>query len=155
MAEYRAQISWERGEQDFLGKRYSRRHQIHLDGGLSLPASSSPQVVPEPWSDPAALDPEEGFVASLASCHMLWFLALAAEAGVNIDSYQDAASGVLARNEQGRMAMTAVTLRPRVRCSGSPRPSRATIEALHHAAHERCFIANSVSSRLHIEPQFE
>ena len=104
-------------------------------------------------SDPAGVDPEEAFVASLASCHMLWFLSLAAERGWRVDAYDDAASGVLGRNGQGRLAMTVVTLRPRVAFGGASQPARDEIEALHHRAHEACFIANSVLTEVRCEPR--
>lgn len=112
MSEYRAEVMWQRGEQDFLDNRYSRRHVWRFDGGTELVASSSPQVVPEPFSDALAVDPEEAFVASLSSCHMLWFLHLAAKAGYCVDSYRDEAVGVMEKNAAGRVAITRVTLRP-------------------------------------------
>ena len=154
MHTYQARVTWQRGDDEsFVDKRYSRRHRLFFDGGLEVPGSASPQVVPLPFSDPAALDPEEAFVASLASCHMLWFLALAADAGCCVDDYEDAAEGLMARNEQGRVAITLVTLRPRVRFGGSPAPSGEQILALHHRAHESCFIANSVKSAVRVEPR--
>lgn len=152
MSEYVAEVVWQRGEQDFIGNRYSRRHLIRFDGGVELAGSSSPQVVPLPWSDAAAVDPEEAFVASLSSCHMLWFLSLAAKAGWQIDSYVDKASGLMARNAEGRVAMTQVTLRPLVQCSGERRPDAEQLRLLHHQAHDACFIANSVKTEMHIEP---
>jgi len=152
VSEYSAEVVWQRGEQDFTGNRYSRRHLIRFDGGAELAGSSSPQVVPLPWSDAAAVDPEEAFVASLASCHMLWFLSLAAKAGWQVDNYVDKASGVMARDSQGRMAMTRVTLRPQVQCSGARCPDSDEVQRLHHAAHEACFIANSVKTEVRCEP---
>jgi organic hydroperoxide reductase OsmC/OhrA len=150
---YTAELLWQRDGQDFVGNRYSRRHRLRFDGGAELAGSSSPQVVPLPLSDAAAVDPEELFVASLASCHMLWFLSLAAERRYTVESYRDAASGVLARNAAGRLAMTVVTLRPEVRFSGDrPPPTREELERLHHEAHAACFIANSVTTEVRCEP---
>ncbi len=154
MAEYTAQLLWQRGAQEaFTDQRYSRAHTLHFDGGVELPASSSPAVVPLPYSDAAAVDPEEMFVAALSSCHMLWFLSLAAAAGHVVDRYEDAAVGLMARNAEGRMAMSLVTLRPQVRFSGPQPPDAAALAALHHRAHEACFIANSVRTELRCEPR--
>lgn len=152
MATYTAVIRWNRREQKFTDNRYSRAHTWHFDGGTVVPASSSPAVVPLPMSDPSAVDPEEAFVASLASCHMLWFLSIAAQRGHVVDAYTDEASGVMARNPAGRLAMTRVTLRPRVAFGGETLPDRATLDALHHAAHAECFIAASIRSEIVIEP---
>jgi organic hydroperoxide reductase OsmC/OhrA len=109
-------------------------------------------VVPEPLSVSAAVDPEEAFVAALASCHMLWFLSLAAKGGFVVDDYRDEAVGVMARNAEGKLAVTRVTLRPAVHYAGSRRPTRVEEDALHHAAHEECFIANSVRTEVLCEP---
>jgi organic hydroperoxide reductase OsmC/OhrA len=152
MAEYTAEVLWQRGEQDFLGNRYSRKHLIRFDGGAEVTGSSSPHVVPLPFSDPAGVDPEEAFVASLSSCHMLWFLSLAAKAGWQVETYADNASGTMARNADGRMAMTQVTLRPRVMFSGERRPDGDELQRLHHKAHDACFIANSVKTEVCCEP---
>jgi organic hydroperoxide reductase OsmC/OhrA len=154
MSEYQAQIVWRRDPLEvFTDNRYSRRHELHFDGGAVVPASSSPAVVPLPMSDDGAVDPEEMFVASLASCHMLWFLSLAAREGFRVDGYGDDATGVLARNAEGRLAMARVTLRPRVQCSGERQPTPAELQALHHEAHEACFIANSVRTEVLCEPR--
>ncbi|WP_180124747.1 OsmC family protein [Rhodoferax sp. BLA1] len=152
MAQYLAEIVWQRDNQNFLDNRYSRRHLLLFDGGVEVAGSSSPHVVPLPMSDATAIDPEEAFVASLSSCHMLWFLSIAAKHRFCVDSYRDAAVGVLAHNAQGKMAMTVVTLRPAVVFSGAHLPTRAQIEALHHEAHEACYIANSVTSEVRCEP---
>lgn len=152
MSTYTATIAWQRGSQPFTDKRYQRHHQWRFDGGTVVPGSSSPQVVPLPMSDAAAVDPEEAFVASLSSCHLLWFLDIACRAGWVVDDYLDAASGVLARNADGRLAMTEVTLRPAVRFAGDRQPDAAEIHRLHHAAHAACFIANSVRSEVRCEP---
>jgi len=149
----KATIAWQRDAgAAFTDNRYSRAHVWRFDGGAEVPASSSPHIVPLPMSDPASIDPEEAFVASLASCHMLWFLSLAAEQGWRVDAYEDAASGVLGRNAQGKLAMTVVTLRPRVVFGGGPIPAREAVDALHHRAHEACFIANSVLTDVRCEP---
>ncbi|MFD1893020.1 OsmC family protein [Ottowia beijingensis] len=153
MASYNAELTWEREGQDFLSNRYSRRHLIRFDGGVELPGSSSPHVVPLPWSDASAVDPEEAFVAALASCHMLWFLSIAAQRGFCVDRYEDAAEGVMARNAERRMAMTVVTLRPAVWFSGERLPNAGDIAAMHHEAHEECFIANSVKTDVRCEPR--
>jgi organic hydroperoxide reductase OsmC/OhrA len=155
VAAYTAEISWHRHDENFLDNRYSRRHEIRFDGGVVLAGSSSPHVVPVPMSDPAAVDPEEAFVASLSSCHMLWFLSLAAKHKFCVDRYIDAASGVMARNADGKMAMTVVTLRPQVTFSAENRPTRIQIDALHHEAHEACYIASSVKTDVRCEPVHE
>ena len=152
MSEYTAKIEWQRGAQDFLGNRYSRKHTLRFDGGAELPGSSSPSVVPLPMSDASAVDPEEMFVASLSSCHMLWFLSIAAARKFCVDSYIDNASGIMARNADGKMAMTVVTLKPHVVFSGELIPTTEQIHALHHKAHNECFIANSVKTEVRCEP---
>jgi len=155
MSDYTAEVIWERDPaQDFLGNRYSRKHLLRFDGGVEIPGSSAPSSVPLPMSDASAVDPEEAFVASLASCHMLWFLAIAAKRRFVVDRYVDAAVGVMARNEQGKLAMTRVTLRPAVTFSGEHRPSRNELDQLHHKAHEECYIANSVKTEVVCEPIF-
>ena len=157
MAIYSAETVWTRGDvsrDDFLANRYSRRHVLRFDGGVEVPGSSSPSVVPLPFSDAGAVDPEESFVSSLSSCHMLWFLSLAADRGFCVDRYVDAATGVMKKNSEGRVAMTLVTLRPKVDFSGERHPSRPEIEQIHHEAHEACFIANSVKTEVRCEPVF-
>jgi len=147
-AEYTATVRWERGDQPFADQRYSRRHEWVFDGGAVVPASSSPHVLPAPMSDPAAVDPEEAFVAALSSCHMLWFLAIAAKRGFRIDSYVDDAVGVMGKDSAGRTAMTRVTLRPRIAFSGDRTPAPPDIDALHDEAHEKCYIASSVKTEV-------
>lgn len=154
MHEYTAHLCWQRAGQTFVDHRYSRLHLIDFDGGASLRASSSPQVVRTPMSDPSAVDPEEMFVASLSSCHMLWFLSLAAAQGYCIDRYEDRAVGTMARDADGRMAITRVVLRPQVDCSGARLPTQAELRALHDQAHAACFIAQSVRSEVVCEPRF-
>jgi organic hydroperoxide reductase OsmC/OhrA len=149
---YTANIRWTRSsDEDFSRGQYSRAHQWSFDGGLTVPASPSPHVVPAPWNDPAGVDPEEAFVASLSSCHMLFFVDFARRAGLIPDSYVDEAEGVLDKLADGRIAMTRVTLRPRVTWSGDA-PDAGAIAELHHKAHEACFIANSVTTEVTIEP---
>ncbi|MCE0914508.1 MULTISPECIES: OsmC family protein [unclassified Pseudomonas] len=152
MAQYTAQVTWNRDGQDFLGNRYSRRHLWRFDGGVEVPGSSSPHVVPLPMSDASAVDPEEAFVAALSSCHMLWFLSLAAKQRFCVERYVDDALGEMALDGAGRMAMTVVTLRPLVEFSGERRPDFKQLERLHHLAHEECFIANSVKTEVRCEP---
>ena len=151
MSDHFATVLWQRGEQPFSDRRYSRRHEMHFDGGAVVPGSSSPHSVREPYSDASAVDPEEAFVAALSSCHMLWFLSIAARRGFCVDDYRDAAEGVMARNAAGRLAMTLVTLRPAARFGGR-QPTPAELHAMHHEAHEECFIANSVKTEVRCEP---
>jgi organic hydroperoxide reductase OsmC/OhrA len=149
--EHTATIHWARGAAPFTDNRYSRAHSWRFDGGVEVPASSSPQVVRVPLSVEAAVDPEEALVASLSSCHMLWFLSLAQAGGWRVDDYLDEAVGVMGRNAAGKIAMLRVTLRPRVRFSGERRPTQPEIAQLHHRAHEECFIANSVTTAVRVE----
>lgn len=148
--EYTATVAWHRGDAKFTDNRYSRAHQWSFDGGAVVPASSSPAVVPVPMSDAAGVDPEEAFVASLAACHMLFFLFHAAKKGLVVERYEDAAVGTMGKNAQGRAAMVKVVLRPRVQWGG-PAPSAEELDALHHRSHEDCYIANSVTSEVTIE----
>ena len=153
MAEYTASIQWARGaDEAFVDQRYSRGHEWVFDGGVRVPASSSPHVVPLPYSVEANVDPEEAFVASLSSCHMLFFLAIAAQQGVVVESYLDNAVGVMEKGSDGKIAMTQVTLRPKAVFAGDP-PSMEALEQIHHAAHEKCFIANSVKTDMVTEIQ--
>ena len=153
MSTYTATIRWTRDQNiDFAKGQYSRAHEWAFDGGVTVPASPSPHVVPAPWSDPAGVDPEEAFVASLSSCHMLFFVDFARRDGWVVDSYVDEAEGVLEKRSDGRMAMTRITLHPRVTWSGNP-PAETAITDLHHRAHEACFIANSVTTEVTIEPR--
>ena len=154
MSIYTAEVLWLRNDGDFLGNRYSRRHLLRFDGGLEVPGSSSPHVVPVPMSDASALDPEEAFVSSLSSCHMLWFLSIAAKRKFSVDRYFDAATGVMEKNAAGKLAMTIVTLRPDVTFSGERLPTREELDQLHHEAHEACFIANSVKTEVRCEPVY-
>ncbi|MBL8443040.1 MAG: OsmC family protein, partial [Zoogloeaceae bacterium] len=140
-------------DQKFIDNRYSRKHILRFDSGIEIAGSSSPHVVPLPYSALDAVDPEEAFVASLASCHMLWFLSIAVKHGFVVDDYHDAAEGVMARNTEGKLMMTVVTLRPAVRFSGERTPTDAELQELHHLAHCECFIANSVKTEVRCEPR--
>lgn len=154
MAHYEAEVIWTRGEQDFLGKRYSRLHLWRFDGGVEVTASSSPHVVPLPMSDASAVDPEEAFIASLSSCHMLTFLAIAAKHKFCVDHYRDKAVGVMEKNSQGKWFVSLVTLKPEIVFSGEALPTQQEINAMHHDAHEECFIANSVKTEVRCEPVY-
>lgn len=153
MSEYHAVVIWDRRGAVFTDNRYSRAHLWQFDGGVEVPASSSPQVVPAPQSVEAAVDPEEAFVASLSSCHMLWFLSIAARRGFVVDSYRDEAVGLMAMNTDGKLAMIRVTLRPAVRFIGERIPNASEIDALHHESHGKCFIASSVKTDVRCEPR--
>lgn len=147
MKQFDARVAWQRDGQPFLDGRYSRTHAWRFDGGLQVPASSSPLSVPLPMSDAAALDPEEALVAAASSCHMLFFLSLAAGRGITVDSYVDEALGLLGQDIEGRMAMTRIELRPVIVFAGA-QPSQEALDALHHEAHARCYIANSLKSEV-------
>ena len=147
MKQFEARVAWQRAGQPFLDGRYSRAHAWRFDGGLDVPASSSPLSVPLPMSDAAALDPEEALVAAASSCHMLFFLSLAAGRGFTIDSYVDEALGFLDKDGEGRIAMTRIELRPAIVFAGG-RPSQDELDALHHEAHARCYIANSLRAEV-------
>jgi organic hydroperoxide reductase OsmC/OhrA len=149
---YTATIRWVRtGDGNFARGQYSRVHEWVFDGGAVVPASPSPHIVPAPWNDPAGVDPEEAFVASLSSCHMLFFVDFARRDGWVVESYVDEAEGVLEKRADGKMAMTRVTLRPRIIWGGEKQPEEAAIGDLHHRAHEACFIANSVTTEIKVE----
>ncbi len=150
-----AVVSWDRGGAVFTDHRYSRGHRWQFDGGVEVPASASPRVVPLPMAVEAAVDPEEAFVASLSSCHMLWFLSIAAKRKLLVESYRDEAVGIMAKDADGRLAMTRVTLRPRAVFGGDRRPGRDEILAIHHEAHEECFIAASVKSEVRCKPVWD
>jgi len=151
MSEYQTVVEWSRDGAAFTDNRYSRGHRWLFDGGVEVPASSSPHVVPSPLSVAAAVDPEEAFVASLSSCHMLVFLSIAAKRGFVVDSYRDEAVGVLAKDSAGKLAMTRVTLRPEIHFAGDKRPPADELLAMHHDSHEQCFIASSVKTEVRCE----
>jgi organic hydroperoxide reductase OsmC/OhrA len=149
---YGATIRWTRDRTtDFAKGQYSRAHEWAFDGGAVVPASPSPHIVPAPWSDQAGVDPEEAFVASLSSCHMLFFVDFARRAGFVVDSYVDEAEGVLEKRADGKIAVTKVTLRPKVAFSGEKLPTAEDIAHLHHRSHEDCFIANCVTTEVTVE----
>jgi organic hydroperoxide reductase OsmC/OhrA len=150
MHQYEARIRWTRHGETFTDNRYSRSHDWQFDGGLTVPASSSPSVVPR-YSVDKAVDPEEALVASAASCHMLWFLSLAARRGFVVESYVDQAFGVMNKNSEGKIAFQRITLRPEIQFSGERVPSAADLAALHHAAHDECYIASSLRCEVVVE----
>lgn len=146
MSEHVADISWTRGEHEFTYQTYNRDHEWRFDGGVTVPGSANPAYL----GSPDGVDPEEAFVAALSSCHMLTFLAIAAKKRLVVDSYEDHAVGVMAKNADGRLAITQVTLRPKIAFAG-PAPNAATLEKLHHLSHQECFIANSVTTEVTVE----
>jgi len=148
---YTATIRWERNGARFTDGKYSRAHTWSFDGGMTVPASSSPLVVPAPLSDTSAVDPEEAFVASLSACHFLFFIYFAQRGGFVVDRYTDEAAGTMEKNAQGRSWMSRVTLRPRVEFSGDKVPTAEQIAEMHHKAHDECYIANSVKSEVVVE----
>jgi organic hydroperoxide reductase OsmC/OhrA len=151
MHRYEARITWQRDGAKFTDNRYSRGHEWSFDGGVTVPASSSPLTVRAPYSVAAAVDPEEALVAATSSCHMLWFLSLAGGQGFVVDRYSDEAFGVMEKNADGKLAFTRITLRPKIQFAGEKRPSAEALAALHHSAHEECFIANSLKCAVVIE----
>lgn len=151
MNEHVASVRWNRGTDAFTEGRYHRVHRWLFDGGTTVAASASPRLVPAPWSDETAIDPEEAYVAALSSCHMLWFLALAAGRRFIVDAYEDDPIGRMSEVEPLRYAVTELVLRPRVRFDPAHAPTPEQFDALHHAAHERCFLANSVRTQIRIE----
>lgn len=151
MHRYQAQIRWQRGQQTFTDNLYSRAHDWQFDGGLTVPASSSPLSVPLPMSVAAHVDPEEALVAAASSCHMLFFLWLACKQGYTVDSYSDLAVGEMDKNALGKIAITRIVLRPQIVFSGAQQPTPQQLAALHHQAHEDCYIANSLRAEIVIE----
>lgn len=147
MSEHVVDLTWTRGEHEFTYSDYSRDHEWRFDGGVTVGASANPAYL----GSEKAVDPEEALVAAISSCHMLTFLAIAAKKRLVVDSYADHAVGVMAKNEQGRLAITHVTLRPEI-VFGGDRPDAETLERMHHRAHQECFIANSVSTEITVEP---
>jgi organic hydroperoxide reductase OsmC/OhrA len=148
MSEHRATIDWKRESQGFSYETYNRGHLWQFDGGVEVAASAAPAYK----GDPERVDPEEAFVASVASCHMLTFLAIAARQRFVVDSYSDQAIGFMEKNEKGRLAITRVTLRPKIAFGGDKPPSDEQLAKLHELAHEQCFIANSVRTQISVEP---
>lgn len=152
MSAHTVVVQWERRDSAFVDHRYSRAHRWSFDGGAVVPASASPSIVRAPYSDPAAVDPEEAYVASISSCHMLWFLDLAARAGWVVDRYVDRAEGFLTKREDGKLWLSRVVLAPEVRFAGERQPTSEAVEQLHHRAHEECFIANAVKTGIELRP---
>lgn len=144
---YRASVRWRHTSGDFVGRTYDQAHEWAFDGGIVVPASPSPTIVPAPYGHEDAIDPEEAFVAAIASCHMLAFLGIAAKRRVAISSYEDEAFGELTANAEGRPWVSRVTLHPRLAFPGD-RPAAEEIARLHHLAHRACFIANSVKTEI-------
>jgi organic hydroperoxide reductase OsmC/OhrA len=150
--EYTSTVSWKRGPNEaFTDIKFSRAHTWSFDGGVTVPASSSPLSVRLPFSRADAVDPEEALVAALSSCHMLTFLYLAAKQGLVVESYDDDAVGVMSKNERGKLFLSKATLRPRIVFAGPKQPSAAELARLHHHAHEECYIANSVLTKVTVE----
>ena len=147
MAEHKARIDWKRSTDDFTYDTYDRNHRWRFEGGIEVAASAAPDYL----GQAERVDPEEAFVASLSSCHMLTFLAIAALKRYTLDAYSDDAVGYLEKNEAGKLAMTRVILRPEVIFSGEKQPSPEQIEKMHHSAHDQCFIAQSVTTEVTVE----
>ena len=146
MSEHKATIAWVRGTTPFEYESYSRDHTWAFEGGIHVSASAAPAFL----GNAALVDPEEAFVASVASCHMLTFLALAARKRLVVDGYDDSACGFLEKNADGKLAITRVVLQPRIRFGGTA-PSAVDVARLHELAHENCFIANSVRTEIVVE----
>jgi organic hydroperoxide reductase OsmC/OhrA len=151
MHKYEARIAWKRDGAKFTDNRYSRRHEWTFDGGVTVPASSSPLTVRVPYSVAEAVDPEEALVAATSSCHMLWFLSIAAQRGFVVDSYADDAFGVMEKNANGKVAFSRITLRPRIEFAGDKLPAADELASLHHKAHEECFISNSLKCEVVVQ----
>ena len=150
MSEHRAVVRWDQSGGPFLKRQYSRAHSWSFDGGIIVAASASPANVPIPFADPAAVDPEEAYVASIASCHMLVFLWLAANEGIEVLRYEDSAVGRMTPNERGLQWVSSVDLAPRVVYAAGSAPGAARESDLHHRAHEQCYIANSVRTEIRV-----
>ncbi len=149
---HHATIRWKNHQgPDFLARRYSRQHTLHFDGGAIVPGSPSPSIVPAPWSNPASVDPEESFIASVSACHMLWFLHVACDAGFLVEAYDDTAEGRMTKNARGILWISHITLRPRITWGGEKQPTQAEVTHLHHLAHDQCFIANSIKTDVRVE----
>lgn len=152
MTDYHASITWHRAGAKFTDNRYRRAHTWTFDEGLEVPASASPNSVPLPLSESRAVDPEEALVAAVSSCHMLWFLSIAAKRGFVVDHYADSPVGTLGTNAKGKEAITVITLRPDVAFGGEKRPTSSDVEEIHHEAHEVCCLANSVTAEVRCAP---
>jgi organic hydroperoxide reductase OsmC/OhrA len=150
LSSYRATVDWRR-DGDFAARRYSRGHTLSFDHGLTVPGTAGPANVNPRYAAEGALDPEQAFTASIAACHMLWFLDIAARSGFVVEAYADEAEGTLAAGPSGKQVMTRVVLRPKITFSAERQPTPDELAELHHQAHEACFIANSVKSEIVIE----
>ena len=150
MSEHRATVSWEQAGGPFAKRQYSRAHSWSFDGGVPVPAAASPSAVPAQFTDPSAVDPEEAYVAAIASCHLLSFLPRAALAGFEVLRYEDDAVGRMTKNERGKLWVSEVELHPRVTWAEGKAPSAEEEAALHHLAHEDCYIANSVRTEIRV-----
>ncbi|MCJ8313100.1 MAG: OsmC family protein [Saccharospirillaceae bacterium] len=149
MSEYYAKVNWTRANDEiYIDNKYSRGHEWSFDGGVTVQASSSPHIVPLPYSVEANVDPEEAFIASLSSCHMLFFLGIAAKRRYVVDSYLDNAVGLMEKVEAGNIEMTQITLKPNVKFSGERQPTMEQLKKMHHQSHEQCFLANSVKTKI-------
>jgi len=146
MSEHAATISWQRGDRDFGYESYSRNHSWRFDGGVEVAGSAAPGYL----GDPKCVDPEEAFVAAIASCHMLTFLAIASRKRLVVDRYEDAAVGHMEKNADGKLAITRVVLRPSVTFGGAGAPKPDELARLHEQAHANCFIANSVRTEISV-----
>lgn len=151
MSEHFATVEWKLNGPSFAKGQYSREHTWTFDGGVVVPASPSPHVVPKPWSNPRHVDPEEALIAAAASCHMLTFLWVVSKSGYQVESYRDEAVGVLTKNERGVLWVSAITLRPKIVWAGEHRPTDEQVAELHARAHEECFIANSIKTEIRVE----
>lgn len=147
MSEHRAKTVWRRTTESFAYADYNRAHEVRFGGGQIVPFSGAPEFK----GDAERPNPEEAFVAALSTCHMLTFLAIASRKRYVIDAYDDEAVGHMTKNEAGRLWVSHVTLRPKIAFSGPNQPSAQEISAMHHTAHENCFIANSVSTQITVE----
>lgn len=147
MSEHCITLSWNRTSEDFQIKNYNRAHEWDFGNGNIVKASAAKDYM----GDAEMVDPEQAFVASIAACHMLTFLAIASQKKYTIDSYKDDAVGILAKNEQGKMAVTEVILHPHIQFSGDTQPSAEDLKKLHDAAHHNCFIANSITTKVRVE----
>ncbi|MCC6914656.1 MAG: OsmC family protein [Rhodospirillaceae bacterium] len=152
MSDHKTIVEWAKPTPDFLKGRYSREHTWSFDGGATVLASSSPSIVPVPLSNPAGVDPEEGFIAAISSCHMLTFLDLARRKGFAVERYRDEAVGHMAKNAEGVMWVSEVILNPQIAYTGEKQPTQAEVDELHHAAHKLCFIGNSVKTDVKVAP---
>jgi organic hydroperoxide reductase OsmC/OhrA len=150
MAQHKAKIEWKCTTTEFRLGKYTREHTWSFDGGLNVAASAAPAVVPAPYSNPANVDPEEAFVASISSCHMLTFLHVARLAGFQVESYEDEAVGEMAKNDRGVAWVAVVTLNPKIVYSGDKKPSHEQEAQLHHKAHDGCFISQSVKTEIKV-----